>query len=83
MKAKIIIVFVIEIKTMWPSQGMLAERIRRQPCYREITGLIDVHGHFSTPFSKEFNLAMLKRASIAPQRWPAELPGTTIANQHT
>jgi len=42
-----------------PYQGLVAERIWRQPCNCKIAGLIPVHGHFATTFSKEFNLTML------------------------
>jgi len=38
---------------------LVAEWIRRQPCNRKIVDLIPVYGRFATPFSKEFNLAML------------------------
>jgi len=36
----------------------------------------------ATPFSKEFNLAMLTVAAIAPPRWPGGLSGTALAIQH-
>jgi len=39
---------------------LVAEWIRRQPCNRKIVGSIPVYGRFATPFSKEFNLTMLK-----------------------
>jgi len=39
-------------------------------------------GHFATSFNKEFNLTMLTVAAIAPPRWPSQLSGTTLANQH-
>jgi len=55
-------------------QVLVAERVRHQPCIRRIAGSFPVHGHFATPFSKEFNL--LTRAVIATPRWPGELPGT-------
>jgi len=43
-------------------------------------GSIHVHSHFATPFSKEFNLAMLTVAAIAPPQWHGELSGTALAN---
>jgi len=48
---------------------LVAERIRRRPGNQTIAGLIPVYSHFATPFSKEFNLAMLTVAAIGPPRW--------------
>jgi len=60
----------------------VTERVRHWPCNRKIAGSIPIHSHFATPFSKEFDLTMLTKAAIASPRWPGELPGTTLANQH-
>jgi len=40
----------------------------RPPSFGKIAGLIPVHGHFATPFSKRLNVAMLTMAAIAPPR---------------
>jgi len=44
-------------------EGFVAERIRPSLA---IAGLIPVHGHLDTPFSKEYNLAMLTMVAIPP-----------------
>jgi len=61
----------------------LAENIGFQPCNRKIAGYIHVQSHFATPFSKEFNLAMLTVAAIAPTWRPVELSRTTLGNLYT
>jgi len=53
----------------WGPRGKCfgTERIRGQPCCRNIASLILIHVHFAAPFSKEkFNLAMLTIAALAP-----------------
>jgi len=51
-------------------QGIVAERIRRLRCNREIVGSIPVYGRFVTPFSKEFNLTMLTMVALATAMVP-------------
>jgi len=46
------------------SQGLVAERIRRQPCNRKIAGSIPVYGRYATPFRKEFTLTMLAMVTL-------------------
>jgi len=48
-----------------PSLGLVAEKIRSLPYNRKIAGSIPVHGHFATPLSKVFNLAMLSMVALA------------------
>jgi len=47
------------------NQGLVTERIRRQPCNRKIAGSIPVYGRFATSFSKEFNLTMQTMVPLA------------------
>jgi len=46
------------------SQGLVAEHMKYRLRNRNIAGSIPVQGHFSTPFSKDFNLAVLTMTAI-------------------
>jgi len=58
-----IIISEISISAM-NCQDLMAEKIMCKACNLKIAGSIQVHGHLATPFSKEFNLAMLTVAEM-------------------